>query len=162
MVYCRKFLRSNILKIFNEIALAFLSVESKTNILHVNINFTGNLFLGDIVVKNSQNLLPFTVFVFFERLHSQRMFFTIFFSLRLLVNNSRIKRVFAFLVCFIGFDSINFYTFFIKMSCLGSILILSKTFFFYFFILFFLDFVPVKSRRVFSEKSLCSIFYKVS
>ena len=30
----------------NEIVLAFLPFESKTNILHVNINFTGNLFFG--------------------------------------------------------------------------------------------------------------------
>ena len=40
---------SVILKTFNEIVLAFLSVESKTNILYVNyvnINFTENLLLG--------------------------------------------------------------------------------------------------------------------
>ena len=41
-----KFLNSVILKTFNEIVLAFLSVESKTNILYVNINFIGNLLLG--------------------------------------------------------------------------------------------------------------------
>ena len=41
-----------ILKTFNEICdgvvlvLAFLSVQSKTNILYVNISFTGNLVLG--------------------------------------------------------------------------------------------------------------------
>ena len=29
-----------------EIVLVFLSVESETNILYVNINFTGNLLLG--------------------------------------------------------------------------------------------------------------------
>ena len=34
------------MKSFNETVLAFLSFESKTNILYVNINFTGNLFLG--------------------------------------------------------------------------------------------------------------------
>ena len=34
------------LKTFNEIVLAFLSVKSKANILYVNINFTGNLFFG--------------------------------------------------------------------------------------------------------------------
>ena len=34
------------LKAFHEIALAFLPVESKTNILYANINFTGNSFLG--------------------------------------------------------------------------------------------------------------------
>ena len=41
-----KFLNSVISKTFDEIVLAFLSVESKTNILYVNINFTGNLLLG--------------------------------------------------------------------------------------------------------------------
>ena len=34
------------LKNFNEIVLDFLPVESKTNILYVNFNFTGNLPLG--------------------------------------------------------------------------------------------------------------------
>ena len=29
-----------------KIVLAFLLVESKTNMLYVNINFTGNLFFG--------------------------------------------------------------------------------------------------------------------
>ena len=38
--------KAAILKTFNEIVLAFLSVKSKTNILDVNINFTGNLLLG--------------------------------------------------------------------------------------------------------------------
>ena len=39
-------MKSVILKTFHEIVLAFLSVESKTNILYENINFTGNLLLG--------------------------------------------------------------------------------------------------------------------
>ena len=38
--------KAAILKTFHEIVLAFLSVKSKTNILDVNINFTGNLLLG--------------------------------------------------------------------------------------------------------------------
>ena len=46
VVSCCKFLKYVILKTFNEIVLAFSSVESKTNILYVNINFTGNLLLG--------------------------------------------------------------------------------------------------------------------
>ena len=46
LVSCSKFLKSVILKTFHEVVLAFLSVESKTNILYVNINFTGNLLLG--------------------------------------------------------------------------------------------------------------------
>ena len=40
VVSCCKFLKPIILKTFNEIVLAFLSVESKINILYVNINFT--------------------------------------------------------------------------------------------------------------------------
>ena len=35
-----------ILKIFKEVVQAFLYIESKTNILYVNINFTENLFFG--------------------------------------------------------------------------------------------------------------------
>ena len=42
---CCNFLKSFILKTFSEIALAFLSVDCKTNILYVNINSTVNLFL---------------------------------------------------------------------------------------------------------------------
>ena len=34
------------LKTFNEIVLDFLSLEIKTNMLYVNIDFTGNLLLG--------------------------------------------------------------------------------------------------------------------
>ena len=38
--------KSHYLKNFIEIVLLFLPVQSKTNMLDVNINFTGNLFLG--------------------------------------------------------------------------------------------------------------------
>ena len=67
------------LKAFNEIVLAFLSVESKTNILYVNIYFTENLLLGfgRYCGKVSQISLFFTLF---ERLHSQIIFFKCFFS----------------------------------------------------------------------------------
>ena len=41
-----KFLKAIILKTFNEFVLAFFPVESKTNILYVNIHYTGNLFFG--------------------------------------------------------------------------------------------------------------------
>ena len=34
------------MKTFEEIVLAFLPVESKTNIFYVDINFPGNLFVG--------------------------------------------------------------------------------------------------------------------
>ena len=46
VVSCCQFFISIILKIFDEIVLAFLPVESKTKILYVKINFTGNLFFG--------------------------------------------------------------------------------------------------------------------
>ena len=46
VVSCCKFLKFVISKTFNKIVLALLSVESKTNILYVNINYTGNLLLG--------------------------------------------------------------------------------------------------------------------
>ena len=46
VVSCCQFLKTIILKTFNEIVLAFLPVESKTNMLYVNINFTENLFFG--------------------------------------------------------------------------------------------------------------------
>ena len=46
IVSCCQFLKSSILKICNEIFLAFLPVKSKIDILYVNINFTGNLFFG--------------------------------------------------------------------------------------------------------------------
>ena len=66
-----------ILKTFNEIVLAFLPVESKINVLYVNINFTGNLLLE--FRRYWGKVLPeATVFTFFERLHSQ-MFFQYFF-----------------------------------------------------------------------------------
>ena len=45
LVSCCQFIKTITLKSFNEIVLP-LSVESKTIILYVNINFTGNLFFG--------------------------------------------------------------------------------------------------------------------
>ena len=97
--------------------LAFLPVKIKTNILYVNINFTGNVFFvcgrccgkvgpGSDVSHRfwapplTKNVLP------------------IFFSSRHLVNDSRNKSVSTFLLCFIAFETINFYVFFI--SCFGS------------------------------------------
>ena len=74
-----KFLKSVILKTFNEIVLAFLSVESKTNILYVNIKFTGKLLLGfgRCCGKVFQEA---TVFHLSEGLHSQIMVFQYFFQ----------------------------------------------------------------------------------
>ena len=73
--------KSVILKTFNKIVLAFLSVESKTNILYVRMNLTGNLPLGFGRYCDKVLLEP-AVFHLFERLHSQ-MFFQYFFHVDL-------------------------------------------------------------------------------
>ena len=76
------------------IILAFLQVESKTNIFYVNINFTGNLFFafGRYCGKvGPEPAVP----------HS-------FKALALTKN-----------VLSIGFETIVFYVLFIKMSCFG-------------------------------------------
>ena len=104
---------------FKEITLAYFLVESKKNILYVNINFTGNLYF--VFSRYCGNVVP-------ERAlsHSFRApaltknVLSIFFSCWHLVNNSRNKRGSDFLLCFIAFETINFYTFFIKVSCFGS------------------------------------------
>ena len=55
-----------------------IEVEGKTNILYINIDFTGNLLLG--FGRCCGKVLPeITVFYFFECLHSQIMFFQCFF-----------------------------------------------------------------------------------
>ena len=96
-----------------------LSIESKTNILYVNMNFTGNLFLG--FGRYCDKLYPESaVFHLFWAPALARNVFSNFFSRWLSVNNSRNKRVSAFLLYFIGFEIINFYILFIKMSCCGS------------------------------------------
>ena len=45
---CFQFLKAISLKTFDEIVLAFLLVESKTNVLYVNINYTRNYFLYSV------------------------------------------------------------------------------------------------------------------
>ena len=71
----------------------------------------------DIIVRHSQNLLLFN---FFWAPALTKNVFSIYFSRWFLVNKSRNKRVSTFLLCFIGFETIKFYTFVIKMSCFGS------------------------------------------
>ena len=71
----------------------------------------------DIIVSHSQNLLLFN---FFWAPALTKNVFSIYFSRWFLVNKSRNKRVSTFLLCFIGFETIKFYTFVIKMSCFGS------------------------------------------
>ena len=44
-VCCCTFLKSIFSQTLNEIVSTFLSIESKTSILYVNMDFTGNLFL---------------------------------------------------------------------------------------------------------------------
>ena len=101
---------------FNEIALAFLPVEGDTNILHVNINFTGNLFFG--FGRYCGKVFPDTVSHIFWAPALRKNVVLIFFSR--LVNGSRYKRVSAFLLCLIGFEAINFHILFIEMSCFRS------------------------------------------
>ena len=45
---------------------------------------------------------------------------SVYIAVKYTINNSRNKRASAFLLCFIGFETINFYIFFTKMSFLGS------------------------------------------
>ena len=74
VVSCCKFLKSIIFKTFNDIALAFLSVESKTYILWVNINFNGKLFFR--FGRYCGKVFPEPAAIhLFECLHSQGMFF---------------------------------------------------------------------------------------
>ena len=102
--------KSHYLKNFIEIVLLFLPVQSKTNMLDVNINFTGNLFLGfdrynGKVVSKPADSHPFGAPALAKNALS------IFFSPWHLVNDSRNKRVSAFLLCFIGFETVNFICF---------------------------------------------------
>ena len=59
-------------------------VQSKTNILYVNIDFTEDLFFGFVFF-----LLLLLFLTLFECLHTQRMFFQYFFSHWLFVNDSK-------------------------------------------------------------------------
>ena len=123
VVSCCKFLKFIILKTFNETVLAFLSVESKTNIFYVSISFTGNLLLefGRYCGKAVPEPTVFHL-VWAPALKSNA--FSIFFLRWPAVSDSRNKKMSAFLLYFIGFETINFHIFFIKMSCLGSNLFL--------------------------------------
>ena len=95
---------------FNEIVLPFLPVESKTNILYVNINFIGTLFsrfsryCGKVVAEPTDSH-PFWAPALTKNVLS------IFFSHWYLVNETRNKTVSAFLLYFIGFETINFFIF---------------------------------------------------
>ena len=119
LVSCCKCLKSVILKTFNEIVLAFLSVESRTNTLYININFTGNLLLG--FGRYCSKVLPeaAVIHLFWAPALTNNVF-SIFFPCWRVVNKSRNKWVSAFLLYFINFETINFYRFFIKMSLFGS------------------------------------------
>ena len=66
------------MKTFNEIVLGFLSVESKANILYVNLNFIGNLLLG--FGRYSDEVLPeLAVFHLFWAPALKNKVFSIFF-----------------------------------------------------------------------------------
>ena len=109
-----------ILKTFHEIALAFLPVEIKRNILYVNINLTENLFFVFGKYRRGKVGPEATVSHPFWALALTKNVSSIFLSRWHLVNDSRSKRVSAFLLCFFGFETINFYVFSIKMSCFES------------------------------------------
>ena len=83
-----------------------MSVESKTIILYVNINFTGNLFFG--FGRYYGKVFPESaVFHLFRAPVYARNDFSIFFF-TFLANSSRNKRESAFFSFFIGFEIINF------------------------------------------------------
>ena len=102
------------MKTFNEIVLTFLPVESKRNILYVNINFIVYLFFrfgwcwGKVVPEPAISY-PFRVLALTSNVLS------IFFSCTHLANDIR-NNVFVMLHWFWN----NFYIFFINMSCFGS------------------------------------------
>ena len=79
---------------------AFLSLESKTNMLYGN--FTGNLLLG--FGRYCGKVLPEPAVFHIFWAPALKNVFSIFFSRRIVVNNSRNKKVFAFLLYFIGFE----------------------------------------------------------
>ena len=76
----------------------------------------------DVVVKYSQNSLFLTLWA--PALTKNVL--SIFFSRSILVNDSRNKKMAVYLLCVIAFEIINFYIFFIKMSCFGSNLFFYK------------------------------------
>ena len=100
-------------------------VKSITNILYVNRNFTGNIFFGYGRNCGEVGQEPAVCHLFWAPALTKNVL-SIFFSRWHLVNDSKNKRVSAFLLCFIGFETINFYAFFIKMSCFGSNLFFLK------------------------------------
>ena len=73
--------RSLVLKTFNGIVLAFLSVKSKTNILYVNKKFAVRSILGFGRYCGKVLPQPALIFTFFERLHSPISLFQYFFHI---------------------------------------------------------------------------------
>ena len=114
-----KFLNSVILKTLNEIVLNFLSGESKTNVLYVNINFTGNVHLGFSRYCDKVLQEPAVFHLFWVPALTNNVF-SIFFSHWPVVNNYRNKQVSAFLFYFIGFETNDFLYIFHKMSYFES------------------------------------------
>ena len=116
--FCCQFLKAIILKTFNEIFLAFLPVESKTNIFNINIHFTENLFLGFDRYCCKIFPEPAISHPFWAPALTKNVL-SIFFPRWLLVNDNRNKGVsaFLFLLCSIGFGKNNFciFLFWIKI-----------------------------------------------
>ena len=101
---CCRFLKSFISKAFNRIVLAFLSVDSKTNKLYVNTYFPENLLLG-FGRYCGKALQDSAVFHLFWVPALTNNVFSVYFSSWPVVNNSRNKRVSAFLLYFFGFEA---------------------------------------------------------
>ena len=95
VVSCCQFLKNIILKTFNKVVLAFLPVESKTNMLYVNIHFTRNLFFGFGIYCSKAVREPVASHPFWASTRTKNVL-SILFSRWRLVNDSRNKRLCAF------------------------------------------------------------------
>ena len=95
---------------FPKFQWAFLPVESKTNLLYININFTGNLFFGFTRYCSKVFLEPTVSHPFWAPALTKNVL-SIFFPYWLKVNDHRNKMISLFLLRFIGFGKIIFYVF---------------------------------------------------
>ena len=79
------------------------------------MHFTRNLYFGFGRYCGNVFSEPAAFYVFWAPALVKNVFLKYFFSCWLSVNNSRNKMVYAFLLRFTVFETINFYIFFIKM-----------------------------------------------
>ena len=102
-----------------------MPLESKTNIVYVKINFTGKLHFGFSRYRGKVVPVPAVSHPFWAPVLTKNVL-SIVFSCWHSVIDSRNKTLSEFLLCFIGFETINFYIFFIKMSCFESNFFLNR------------------------------------